>query len=123
AREHLIEPKIAASGGRVVKLIGDGMMVEFPSVVEAVTCAVEIQRAISQPNAELSTDQRLKLRIGINLGDVIVDREDIYGDGVNIAARLGSLCKPGEVLISGTAFEQKLDYPFEFLGAQRLKNI
>jgi adenylate cyclase len=126
AREHLIDPKIAASGGRVVKLMGDGMLVEFPSVVDAVTCAVEIQRAMNHCYAELPPSKRLELRIGVNLGDVIVDGEDIYGDGVNIAARLEGLCEPGEVLISGTAFdhvERKLDYQFEFLGSQKVKNI
>jgi adenylate cyclase len=126
-RKQVIEPKIAVSGGRVVKLIGDGMLVEFPSVVDAVTCAVEIQRAINdQHNAKLPPNERLELRIGINLGDVIVDGEDIYGDGVNIAARLERLCQPGGVLISGTAFDQverKLDVAFEFLGSQKVKNI
>jgi adenylate cyclase len=126
ARELLIGPKIAASGGRVVKLIGDGMLVEFPSVVDAVTCAVEIQRAIHERSELLQPDERLELRIGVNLGDVIVDGEDIYGDGVNIAARLEGLCEPGGVLISGTAFDQierKLNYAFEFLGSKRVKNI
>jgi adenylate cyclase len=126
AREQLIEPKIAAFGGRVVNLIGDGMLVEFPSVVDAVTCATEIQHAMNQHIAELPPQERLALRMGINLGDVMLDGEDIYGDGVNIAARLESLCEPGGVLISGTAFdqvEQKLDVTFEFLGSQWVKNI
>jgi adenylate cyclase len=125
-RELLIGPKVAGSGGRVVKLVGDGMLVEFPSVVDAVTCAVEIQRAMHENNEPLPPGERLELRIGVNLGDVIVDGEDIYGDGVNIAARLEGLCEPGGVLISGTAFDQverKLDYAFQFLGSQRVKNI
>jgi adenylate cyclase len=125
-REHLIDPKIAASSGRLVKLMGDGMLVEFASVVDAVRCAVEIQRSMDECNAELPTEKRLELRIGINLGDIMVDGQDIYGDGVNVAARLEGLCEPGRVLISGTAFDQverKLDYEFEFLGAQTVKNI
>jgi len=126
AREHLIDPKIAETNGRLVKLMGDGMLVEFASVVDAVRCAVEIQRSMQECNAELPIDKRLELRIGVNLGDVMVDGQDIYGDGVNIAARLEGLCEPGGVLISGTAFDQverKLDYEFEFLGTQRVKNI
>jgi len=125
-REHLIDPKIAASNGRLVKLMGDGMLVEFASVVDAVRCAVEIQRSMDECNAELPIDKRLELRIGVNLGDVIVEGQDIYGDGVNIAARLEGLCAPGGVLISGTAFDQverKLDHEFEFLGEQQVKNI
>jgi adenylate cyclase len=125
-RENLIDPKIAAHNGRIVKLMGDGALVEFPSVVDAVACAVEIQRAIAECNAELPKEKQLEFRIGINLGDVIIEGADIYGDGVNVAARLEGLAPPGGVLISGTAFDQvekKLDYGFEFLGEQRVKNI
>ena len=125
-RENLIDPKIAAYNGRIVKLMGDGALVEFPSVVDAVTCAVEIQRTMAECNAELPKEKQLEFRIGINLGDVIIEGADIYGDGVNVAARLEGLAPPGGVLISGTAFDQverKLDYGFEFLGEQRVKNI
>ena len=125
-RENLIDPKIAAYNGRIVKLMGDGALVEFPSVVDAVTCAFEIQRTMAECNAELPKEKQLEFRIGINLGDVIIEGADIYGDGVNVAARLEGLAPPGGVLISGTAFDQverKLDYGFEFLGEQRVKNI
>ncbi|MGX5842430.1 adenylate/guanylate cyclase domain-containing protein [Mesorhizobium sp. ArgA1] len=125
-RENLIDPKITAHRGRIVKLMGDGALVEFPSVVDAVTCAVEIQRTMSEYNAELPKEKQLEFRIGINLGDVIIEGADIYGDGVNVAARLEGLAPPGGVLISGAAFDQverKLDYGFESLGEQRVKNI
>jgi TolB-like protein/class 3 adenylate cyclase/Tfp pilus assembly protein PilF len=125
-RTNLIDPKIAAHNGRIVKLMGDGALVEFPSVVDAVGCAVEIQRAMAECNAELPAEKQLEFRIGVNLGDVIVEGEDIYGDGVNVAARLEGLAEPGGVLISGTAFDQverKLEYGFEFLGEQKVKNI
>jgi adenylate cyclase len=125
-RESLINPKIAAHNGRIVKLMGDGALIEFPSVVDAVGCAVEIQRTMAECNAELPKEKQLEFRIGVNLGDVIVEGEDIYGDGVNIAARLEGLADAGGVLISGTAFDQvekKLDYGFEFLGEQKVKNI
>ncbi|ANT49394.1 tetratricopeptide repeat protein [Mesorhizobium amorphae] len=125
-RENLIDPKIAAHNGRIVKLMGDGTLVEFPSVVDAVACAVEIQRTMAECNAELPKEKQLEFRIGINLGDIIIEGADIYGDGVNVAARLEGLAPPGGVLISGTAFDQvemKLDYGFEFLGEQRVKNI
>jgi adenylate cyclase len=124
-RETLIDPKIAAHGGRVVKLMGDGALVEFASVVDAVECAVEIQRAMTEPDANASSGE-LEFRIGVNLGDVIVEGDDIYGDGVNVAARLERLAEPGEVLISGAAFDQvetKLRYEFEPLGEHRVKNI
>ena len=125
-RENLFDPKIATHRGRIVKLMGDGALIEFSSVVDAVTCAVEIQRTMAECNAELPKEKQLDFRIGVNLGDVIVEGQDIYGDGVNIAARLEGLAKPGGVLISGTAFDQverKLDFEFEFLGEQQLKNI
>ncbi|GEC34912.1 adenylate cyclase [Sinorhizobium fredii USDA 205] len=125
-RENLIDPKISAHNGRVVKLIGDGELIEFPSVVDAVRCAVEIQQAMAECNEELPADKRLEFRIGVNLGDVIVEGQDIYGDGVNVAARLEELADPGGVLISGTAFdhvERKLDYGFDFVGERQVKNI
>jgi class 3 adenylate cyclase len=125
-RERLIDPKIRAHGGRIVKLMGDGALVEFSSVVDAVGCAFEIQRTVADCNAELPAAKRLEFRIGVNLGDVIVEGDDIYGDGVNVAARLEKLADPGGVLISGAAFDQvesKLDNEFDFLGEQRVKNI
>jgi TolB-like protein/Flp pilus assembly protein TadD len=125
-RETLIEPKIIEYDGRVVKLMGDGLLAEFASVVDAVSCAVETQRALAALNAELPKDQRLELRIGVNLGDVLVEGDDIYGEGVNVAARLERLCTPGGVLISGTVFDQvqgRLDQEIEFLGEQQVKNL
>ena len=125
-REELIEPKLAAHRGRIVKLMGDGLLVEFASVVDAVLCAAEIQSAIATANAEVPEDRRLTLRIGINLGDVMVEGDDIYGDGVNVAARLEGLAEPGRVYISGDAYRQvrnKLDLGFEDLGERRVKNI
>ncbi|MEI3856250.1 MULTISPECIES: adenylate/guanylate cyclase domain-containing protein [unclassified Ensifer] len=125
-RENIIAPKIAAHNGRMVKLMGDGALIEFPSVVDAVRCAVEIQQAMAECNEELPADKQLEFRIGVNLGDVIVEGQDIYGDGVNVAARLEGLADPGGVLISGTAYDQverKLDYGFDFVGEQQVKNI
>ena len=125
-RRDLVEPLLREHGGRLVKLIGDGALCEFASVVNAVECAVAIQRAVAERAAEEAEDARLWLRIGINLGDVIADGEDIYGDGVNVAARLESLAPPGGVVLSGSAFEQvegKLALRFEPLGAQQLKNL
>jgi TolB-like protein/tetratricopeptide (TPR) repeat protein len=106
--------------------MGDGALIEFSSVVDAVGCAVEIQRTMAECNAELPKEKQLEFRIGINLGDVIVEGQDIYGDGVNVAARLEGLAEPGGILISGTAFDQvegKLDSGFEFLGEQQVKNL
>ena len=125
-RRELAEPKIAQHDGRIVKLTGDGMLVEFSSVVEATTCAVELQRAIAARNADVRENRRLLFRIGINLGDVIVDGEDIYGDGVNVAARLEAEAPTGGVCISAAAFDQvrgKLDLRAQDMGALRLKNI
>ncbi|TIX91015.1 MAG: adenylate/guanylate cyclase domain-containing protein, partial [Mesorhizobium sp.] len=100
-RENLIDPKITAHKGRIVKLMGDGALVEFSSVVDAVSCAVEIQETMAECNAELPKEKQLEFRIGVNLGDVIVEGQDIYGDGVNVAARLEEMAEPGGVLISG----------------------
>ena len=125
-RTELIEPKLAARRGRIVKLMGDGLLVEFASVVDAVLCAAEIQSAIATANAEVPKDQRLIFRIGVNLGDVMVEGDDIYGDGVNVAARLEGLAEPGRVYISGDAYRQvrnKLDLGFEDLGERQVKNI
>ena len=117
---------IAQYRGRVVSTAGDGLLAEFPSSVMAVQTAVDIQRQLSERNQKLEPDRQMWFRIGINLGDVIVERDDIFGDDVNIAARLQSMAEPGGILISGTVFDQvknKLSLGFNFLGPQRLKNI
>jgi adenylate cyclase len=125
-RREMADPKIAEHRGRIVKTTGDGMLVEFASVVDAVRCAAEIQRAMVDRNAEISEDRRIQFRIGVNLGDVIVDDSDIFGDGVNIAARLEALAAPGGICISGTVREHvgdRLPYTFEDIGAQSVKNL
>src|SRR6266566_2825809 len=125
-RRELLDPKISEHGGRVVKYTGDGMLVEFPSIVEAVLCAVEVQCGMSYRNLDVTERERISFRIGINLGDVIAEPEDIYGDGVNIAARLEALAEPNGICISQTVYEQvrdKLPYPFEDLGHLTVKNI
>ncbi|BCG96723.1 adenylate/guanylate cyclase domain-containing protein [Mesorhizobium sp. 131-2-1] len=125
-RGEFIDPSIEGYHGRIVKLMGDGALVAFESVVDAVACAVEIQRATAQQNLGLPEDAWIVFRIGINLGDVITDKDDFYGDGVNIAARLEGLSDPGGIVISGTAYDQahnKLGLTFKSLGEQRLKNI
>src|SRR5947199_242164 len=99
-RRHHVDPTIAAYGGHIVKTTGDGLLVDFSSVVDAVACAVTIQRNMLDQNAAAPEDKRLVFRIGINIGDIIVDRKDIFGDGVNIAARLESICEPGGLCIS-----------------------
>jgi len=125
-RRELIDPAIAGHHGRIVKTTGDGMLVEFASVVDAVACAVAVQRGMFGRNAEEAEDKRVIFRIGINVGDIIIDGDDIFGDGVNIAARLESLCEPGGLCISRTANEQirdKLLLSFADLGEQTVKNI
>jgi adenylate cyclase len=125
-RNETIDPRIAEHSGRIVKLMGDGALVEFPSVVEAVLCAVEIQEALAERNAGVVDGRRIELRIGINVGDVIVDRDDIYGDGVNVAARLETLAEPNGICISRTVHDQvrdKLDLVIDDLGEVEVKNI
>ena len=125
-RRELIDPKIAEHRGRIVKTTGDGMLVEFASVVDAVGCAVVIQRGMISHNANLAEDKRIVFRIGINVGDIIIDGDDIFGDGVNIAARLEALCEPGGLCISRAANDQirdKLSLAFADLGEQVVKNI
>src|SRR5215475_13942827 len=125
-RRELVDPKIREHHGRIVKTTGDGMLVEFSSVVDAVRCAVEIQRAMVDRNAAEPDDKRITFRIGVNLGDVISDGGDIYGDGVNIAARLEGLAAPGGICVSGTVRDHigdRLPYAFEDMGEQSVKNI
>ena len=125
-RRERIDPTIARHNGRIVKTTGDGLLVEFASVVGAVACAVAIQRAMLAFNAGIHTDRQIVLRIGINVGDIILDGDDIFGDGVNVAARLEALCEPGGVCISRSANEQvrdKLSLAFADLGEQTVKNI
>jgi TolB-like protein/class 3 adenylate cyclase/Tfp pilus assembly protein PilF len=125
-RRTLFEPLLAQHHGRLVKLTGDGLIAEFGSVVDAVACAAEVQKQLPDRQAEIPAERRIILRIGINLGDVVVEGDDLLGDGVNVAARLEHICPPGSVLISGTVYDHlqgKLDYHFEFAGEQCLKNI
>ena len=125
-RAQLIDPKIAQHQGRIVKLTGDGMLVEFPSVVNAVECACTIQREMRTRNADVPGERRIEFRVGINLGDVIVDDDDIFGDGVNVASRIEGIAKPGGVAVSGAVRDNignKLDLVFEDMGEQELKNI
>ncbi|CAN0262671.1 unnamed protein product, partial [Discosporangium mesarthrocarpum] len=124
--KELIEPTVSSYRGRIVKLMGDGILVEFSSVVDAVECAVSIQQGAVKLNADLPDDRHLRFRVGINLGDVIIDGDDLYGDGVNVAARLEGLAEAGGICISGPAYDQvrdKLDIHFSDLGEQQLKNI
>src|SRR6516162_1781707 len=123
---ELVDPKIAEHRGRTVKNTGDGLLAEFASVVDAVRCAVEIQRAMIDRNVDTPEDKRVSFRIGVNLSDVIVEPEDIFGDGVNIAARLEALAEPGGICISRMVRDQirdKLPHAFEDMGEQEVKNI
>jgi adenylate cyclase len=127
-REHreAAVPLVAGFGGRVVKTMGDGLLLEFPSVVAAVECAIAIQKLMVERNADAPPEKKILYRIGVNLGDVLIEGDDILGDGVNIAARLESLCEPGGVLISGSAYDHirgKIDANFVDLGEKELKNI
>jgi adenylate cyclase len=124
--KELVRPKIAERKGRIVKLMGDGLLAEFPSVVEAVNCAIDIQRAMPDREPELAKDRRIVLRIGVNLGDIIVEGNDIFGDGVNVAARLEGLAEPQGICISGGTFDAidgKIEASFEDIGPQVVKNI
>jgi len=125
-RQQVLEPLIAEHRGRVVKLMGDGLLVEFASMVDAITCAVAWQNQVAQREEEADEDKRLQFRIGVNLGDVIVEGEDIHGDGVNIAARLEGLADPGGICLSGDAYRHgkgKVEAGFEDLGEHDLKNV
>ena len=121
-RREVVDTKIAEHRGRIIKTTGDGLLIDFSSVVDAVRCANEIQNAMHERNLDVPIERRIEFRIGINIGDVIVDGDDIYGDGVNIAARLEAMAEPGGICISGTAFDHalhKADVGFAGLGEQR----
>ena len=125
-RREVIDPLLAKYHGRIVKLMGDGAIVEFVSVVDAVRCAAELQKACAAAQADVPVDRRIVFRIGINLGDVVVEGDDLLGDGVNVAARLQEICEPAGVLVSGTAYDHlggKFDLPLDFAGEQHVKNI
>jgi adenylate cyclase len=125
-RKELVDPKITEHRGRIVKTTGDGMLVEFVSVIDAVRCAVDIQRGMIERNAELPIESRIQFRVGINVGDIISDDNDIYGDGVNVAARLEALAEPGGICVSRNVHDQvrdKLSFSFEDIGEQVFKNI
>jgi len=125
-RRELLDPRIGEHRGRIVKTTGDGLLAEFASVVDAVRCAVEIQDEMAKRNADEPPDRRIEFRVGINVGDIIIDESDIFGDGVNVAARLEALAKPGGICVSRMARDQvrdKLDLVFEDMGEQQVKNI
>ena len=125
-RRELIDPKIAEHKGRIVKTTGDGILIEFPSVVEAVACAAAVQRGMAERNSGTPEDQRIVFRVGVNLGDIIVEGDDIHGDGVNVAARLEGIAEPGGICVSGTVRDHigdRLDLALDDMGDQRLKNI
>jgi TolB-like protein len=128
-KEHLralIDPKIAAHRGHIVKNTGDGLLAEFKSVVDAIRCAVDVQRGMAERNSDVPPDKRIEFRIGINVGDIIEDNGDIFGDGVNVAARLETIAGPGGICVSDDAHRQvrdKLDIVFDDAGEQNLKNI
>ncbi|KQV66203.1 adenylate/guanylate cyclase domain-containing protein [Rhizobium sp. Root1220] len=125
-QQDAIAPLLAEHHGVLIKLLGDGILVEFASVVDAVTCAVAVQNAVAARQADIACGKRIVFRIGVNLGDVVVENSDLLGDGVNIAARLEQLCEPGGVLISGTAYDHlqgKFTLPLDFAGIQHVKNI
>jgi TolB-like protein len=122
----VIEPKIKEHRGRIARVIGDGMLAEFASVIDAVRCAVEVQRSVAERNANAPQDKRIEFRVGINFGELIIEHGDFWGDGVNIAARLEALAHPGGICVSGRVQEDtqgKLEIAFEFMGEQNLKNI
>src|SRR5512132_320120 len=126
AHQSVILPLVGRHGGRIIDTAGDGIMAEFPSVIGATECAVEIQTVMTERNLRVPESRRMRFRIGINLGDVIHDETRIYGDGINIAARLEALAQPGGVLVSNTVYDQvrgKLPLTFEDVGERQVKNI
>ena len=125
-RRALVDPKIAKHRGRIVKTTGDGLLVEFVSVVDAVCCAVEVQRGMGERNVNVPENKRIEFRVGINVGDIVIDGGDIFGDGVNLAARLEALAEPGGICVSGRVQEDivgRLPLSFEDRGDQHVKNI
>src|SRR6201987_6565885 len=125
-RRELSDPKVKERRGRIVKTTGDGLLIEFASVVDAVRCAVDVQREMAERNADVPPDRRLELRMGINVGDIIKDGRDIYGDGVNVAARLEPLAEPGGISVRrvvGDQVRDKLAFSFEDMGEQEVKKI
>src|SRR6516164_3618572 len=125
-RAELIDPKIAAHNGRLVKTTGDGLLVEFASVVDALRCATEVQAGMAERNATTPADKRIEFRIGLHQGDIVVEDGDIFGDGVNVAARLEGLAEPGRICVSARVQEDavgKLDLTFDDMGDQALRNI
>ena len=127
-REHRViaDAVVAKHGGRIVKTTGDGLLIEFPSVVDAVECAVAVQTVMAERNEGVPQDRRMLFRIGINLGDILIEGDDILGDGVNVAARLEGIAEPGGICISASAYDQvrgKVAVEFTDLGEQNLKNI
>ena len=125
-RAELVDPKIAAHHGRIVKTTGDGMLVEFASVVDALRCATDVQAGMAEHNGAVAPDQRIEFRIGIHQGDIVVEDDDIFGDGVNVAARLEALAEPGGICVSSRVQEDasgKLPLSFVDKGEQTLKNI
>jgi adenylate cyclase len=125
-RHDLMDPLIAQHGGRVVKLMGDGMLAEFASVVDAVRAAVGTQQAVAERNRGMPKETRIEFRVGVNMGDIVIDGDDIHGDGVNVAARLEGLAKPGGICVSGNVYEEvrdRTDLPFEDMGEREVKNI
>ena len=125
-RRELVDPRIVEHRGRIVKTTGDGLLVEFASIVDAVRCAVEVQREMAERNTDVPAETRIEFRVGINLGDIIIDGDDIFGDGVNVAARLETLAEPGGICVSRVVRDQvrdKLPFAFEDMGEQQVKNI
>jgi adenylate cyclase len=125
-RREMIDPTVREHRGRIVKTIGDGMLVEFASVVDAVRCAIAVQRGMAWRNTEVSSEKRIQFRIGINLGDVVAEGDDLFGDGVNVAARLEGIAEPGGICLSRAAYDQargKIDLAARDMGEQKLKNI
>ena len=125
-RAELIDGKIAEHGGRIVKTMGDGLLLEFPSVVDATQCVIDVQQAMTKRNDAIDEDKRIVFRIGVHLGDLIVEGDDIFGDGINVAARLEAFCEAGGIAISGTVHENisgRIEAGFVDAGDQQLKNI
>ena len=125
-RREFLEPAVAQNRGRIVKRTGDGVLIEFSSAVDAARCAIDVQRGMGERNADVPSERRIELRIGIHVGDIMIEDDDIFGDGVNIAARLESIAQPGGICISDDAYRQvrgKVDVNFQDSGEQELKNI